>query len=148
MMCRRSERRLRNDKCPAGLPRAIRKELATLARKLNREHRALFAGNPNLRKRAGQFLIALLPPKPRRRGRPGIQSVTQAIRLIGKFRRQYRGERAEQIWSRVYPLAIPNYATMSELEQSEARQQLRERVRWRQKAKRRYSVRTRSPLIG
>jgi len=118
------------------LPRAIRKELASLARKLNREHRVLFAGNPNLRKRAGQFLIALLPPKPRRRGRPGIQSVTQAIRLIGKFRRQCPGERAEQIWSRVYPLAIPAYATMSELEQSDARQELRERVRWRLRARR------------
>lgn len=53
------------------LPRDLRKELATFARKLAREHRTLFAANPNLRKRAGQFLTALLPPRPRRRGRPG-----------------------------------------------------------------------------
>ena len=51
----------------AVLPRAIRKELATLARKLPRDHRALFASDPICRKRAGQFLTALLPPKPRRR---------------------------------------------------------------------------------
>jgi|ERR1035437_6086555 hypothetical protein len=50
------------------LPRTIRKEIATLARKLAREHRGLFASNPAFRKRAGQFLIALLPPKSRRRG--------------------------------------------------------------------------------
>jgi len=119
------------------IPRAIRKELATLARKLAREHKTLFAADPTIRKRAGQFLTALLPPKPRRRGRPGRPEVTLAIRLMAKFRRQFPGERAEQIWRRVYPVAIPNYATMTELEQSDARQALRERVRWRKRAKRR-----------
>lgn len=116
------------------LPRPIRKELATLARKLARDHRALFTSDPIYRKRAGQFLTALLPPKPRRRGRPGRPEVTLAIRLMAKFRREFPSERAEEIWRRVYPVAIPNYATMTELEQSDARQELRERVRWRQQA--------------
>jgi hypothetical protein len=44
---------------PAELARAIRKGLASLARKLARHHCALFAA---YRKRAGQFLTALLPP--------------------------------------------------------------------------------------
>jgi hypothetical protein len=121
------------------LPRVIRKELATLARKLAREHRALLASDPIYRKRAGQFLTALLPPKPRRRGRPGRADVSAAIRLRSRFRRQYPNERWVQIWERMYPLVIPNYATMSEMEQSDARQQLRERVRWRATKRKRRS---------
>ena len=88
----------------------MRKELATVARKLAREHRALFASNPVYRKRAGQFLTALLPPKPRRRGRPGRPDVTQAIRLRRSFRRQFPNEPWLKIWERLYTLAIPNYA--------------------------------------
>jgi hypothetical protein len=91
----------------AELPRAIRKELATFARKLARDHRALFASDPIYRKRAGQFLTALLPPKSRRRGRPGRSDVTQAIRLLRQFRRRHPEERAVEHWQRVYPLAIP-----------------------------------------
>jgi hypothetical protein len=51
--------------------------------------------------------------------------------LLRKFRLQYPQDRPARRWSRIYPLAIPNFATMSELEQVDARQQLRERVRWR-----------------
>jgi len=120
----------------AELPRALRKELATFARKLARDHRALFASDPIYRKRAGQFLTALLPPKPRRRGRPGRADVTAAIRLRSRFRSQFPQEPWAKIWERIYPTVVPNYATMTEIEQSDARQELRERVRWRQGAKR------------
>jgi hypothetical protein len=113
------------------LPQALRKEIAAFARKLAKEHRAVFAEDPTRRKRAGQYLTALLPPKPRRRGRPGDPTVTKAIRLLRKFRRQCPNEHGERIWRRIYPLAIPNYASMTALEQGDARQQLRERVRWR-----------------
>ena len=122
----------------AELPRDLRKEIATFARKLAREHRALFGSDPIYRKRAGQFLTALLPPKPRRRGRPGRADVTTAIRLLRKFRRQHSEERPAQQWRRIYPEAITNYATMSESEQTDARQQLRERVRWRLTARKRF----------
>jgi hypothetical protein len=110
--------------------RGLRKELATFARHLAKQHRSLFTTDPNLRKRAGQFLTALLPPKPRRRGRPGLPSVTAAIRLLRKFRRQYPKERPAQHWERIYAQAIPGYRNMTELQQADARQQLRERVRW------------------
>jgi hypothetical protein len=43
----------------------LRKEISRFARKLAKEHGNLFTSDPNLRKRAGQFLTALLPPKPR-----------------------------------------------------------------------------------
>jgi hypothetical protein len=36
-----------------------------------------------------------------------------------------------EIWAQIYPKAIANYTTMSEQEQSDARQVLREKARWR-----------------
>jgi hypothetical protein len=101
----------RKPQAPAELTRSIRKEISRFARKLARDHRAVFAANPNLRKRAGQFLTALLPPKPKRRGRPGIESVTTAVRLLRRFRCQYPEDQPAQRWHRVYPLAI--YTNMS-----------------------------------
>jgi hypothetical protein len=112
----------------AELPRVVRKELATFARKLARDHRALFVSDPIYRKRAGQFLSALLPPKPRHRGRPGRADVTAAIRLLRQFRNEYPTERPAAHWRRVYPLVIPSYTSMSEIEQSDARQEFRERA--------------------
>jgi hypothetical protein len=123
----------------SALPKELRKNLISIARKLAREHHALFTSEPNLRKRAGQFLTALLPPKPRRRGRPGRADVTTAIRLLRSFRRLYPKERPAQHWERIYPQAIPNYASMTEVQRADTRQQLRERVRWRQRAKARGS---------
>jgi hypothetical protein len=130
------------------LPQAVRKEIAALALSLKRDYRALFASDPIYRKRAGQFLTALLPPKPRRRGRPGIQSVTQAIRLRRQLRRRFPNEPWANIWERIYPKAIPGYDTMSEFGQADARQELRERVRWRQRAKQKKPDRQRTPRIG
>jgi hypothetical protein len=43
----------------AELPRSVWKEIATFARKLARDHRALIASDPNYRKRARQVLTAL-----------------------------------------------------------------------------------------
>jgi len=60
--------------------------------------------------------------------------VTKAIRLLRQFRRQYPDNRGEEIWTRIYPQAIPGYEAMTELEQEDARRILRERVRWRQRA--------------
>jgi hypothetical protein len=126
-------------RCSKGSARDVRKEIARLTRKLAKEYCGLFTSDPNFRKRAGQFLRALLlrallPPRPRRRGRPGNPNVTKAIRLLRKFRRELPNERGQKIWKRIYPLAIPNYTDMSEVEQNDARQQLRQRVRWRQRA--------------
>src|SRR5215831_20081250 len=98
------------------LPKGMRNEIASLARKLAREHRALFAADPTLRKRAGQFLTALLPPKPRRRGRPGRPDVTQAIRLLKRFLREFPNERPAEHWARMYPVVIAGYEGMNPME--------------------------------
>jgi hypothetical protein len=119
------------------LPRSLRKEIAACARKLKRHHRALFTSDRAYRKRAGQFLTGLLPPKPKRRGRRGILSVTKAIALKKKFRREHPGETPEQLWRWIYPEAIPNYDAMSEVQKHDARAELRARVKDRIKKQKR-----------
>jgi hypothetical protein len=111
------------------LPREVRKEITQCARQL-RQHPKLFIADPKLKDRVSRFLRSLLPPK-RKRGRPGIDSVTKAIRLRNRFRRQYAGEKPEQIWKRVYPEALPGYASMDPERQRAERLLLRERVRSR-----------------
>jgi hypothetical protein len=98
---------------------------------LNRQHRKLFTADPRLKDRVARLLRSLLLPRPRRRGRPGIESVTTAIRVLRKLRKQHAGEPWAKIWQRIYPEAIPNYARMNPVDQEHARQVLRERVRWR-----------------
>jgi hypothetical protein len=106
------------------------KGIARFARELRREHQKLFIADPKLKVRASRFLRSLLPPK-RKRGRPGLDSVTKAIRLRQRFRRQYPGVKPEQIWKRVYPEAIPGYVSMDRDRQKAERLLLRERVRSR-----------------
>jgi hypothetical protein len=116
------------------LPAAVRKEIARFARELSRNARPHFMADPKLKDRAARLLRSLLPPRPRRRGRPGRPDVTLAIRLLHRLKRQYPGERAEQVWRRVYPEVILNYAGMTEVERVYAREMLRLRVGWRRRA--------------
>jgi hypothetical protein len=124
-------RKQRRSRSGPPFPRELRKEIAAFARKLKRDHKALFASDPVYKKRAGQFLTSLLPPKQRRRGRPGRPDVTKAIRLLKRFKREHPDERPSQHWARMYPLVILGYAAMNAVEQRDARERLRERVRWR-----------------
>jgi hypothetical protein len=122
------------------LPTAIRKEIVQFARELRRQHRNLFIADPKLKDRASRFLRSPLPPKPKR-GRPGLDSVTKAIQLRKRFRRQYPGEKPEQIWKRIYPEAVPGYASMDRERQKAERILLRERVRSRSKLRKMVSGR-------
>ncbi len=99
--------------------------------KLKHDHKAPFVADPLLKKRVERFLVALLPPKPRRRGRPGRADVTKAIRLLKVLKREYPNERPAEHWARMYPLVITGYRGMNPVEQRDARERLRERVRWR-----------------
>jgi cation transport regulator ChaB len=115
----------------AGLPREVRKEINHSAQQL-RQHRKLFIADPKLKDRTARFLRSLLPPQ-RKRGRPGLPSVSQAILLLRKFRRQYPHDKPAQLWARIYPEAITGYAGMDRERQKAERLLLRERVRSRRK---------------
>jgi hypothetical protein len=96
----------------------------------------LFAADRELKNRVLRLLRALLPPRPRRRGRPRDQTTTRAILLYGKFRRQSPEDKPRAIWSQVYPLVIPGYEGMPDLERRTAREKLRERMAWRRRKRR------------
>jgi hypothetical protein len=116
-----------------GIPGEVRKEIIRCARELNRSYRGRFISDQTLKDRAARLLRSLLPPKPRRRGRPGRPDVTQAIRLLELFKRHYPDEKPAEHWARLYPLVIQGYGGMNSVEQRDARERLRERVRWRQR---------------
>jgi hypothetical protein len=115
------------------IPRELRKEVVERIRSIGRRYRAAFAADRELKVRVLTLTRALLPPRPRRRGRPHNPIVTAAIALYGKFQRKSPEESPRQLWSRVYPLAIPQWESMSELERRHARDELRERIAWRRR---------------
>lgn len=123
-----------------GIPSAVRKEITRAAHELNRQYRKLFQADPKLKDRVARLLRSMLPPKVKR-GRPGIPSVTTAIRLLNELRHLYPQDRAAELWKRVYPAAIPGYDALSPIEQRTAREVLRERVRWRRRARLPYTRR-------
>jgi hypothetical protein len=81
------------------------------------------------------LVAALLPPRPRRPGRPRKQETTRAILLYSRFRRKHPKEKPAETWSRVCSVMFPGYADLSEIEQKDMREGLRERVSWRRRRK-------------
>src|SRR5262249_9072430 len=120
----------------AAIPRELRTEVTQYARTLARKYRHLFRADRQMKDRTLRLMRALLPPRARRRGRPGNRDVTRAISLLSRFRRQYPEETRQQHWARVYALVIPNFHSMIDVEQETARFALRERVRWRMRKRR------------
>jgi hypothetical protein len=112
---------------------SIPKELLADIRWISRKYRDQFSADPELKARVLRLARALLPPRPRRRGRPGDPAVTRALRLFRKFRRKYPGEPPRETWSRIYPRVIPCYDRMTELEQRTERERLQERIGWRRR---------------
>ena len=59
--------------------------------------------------------------------------MTQAIRLLKLFRRQYPNEKPAEHWARMYLAVVPGYGNMNSVEQRDTQERLRERVRWRRR---------------
>jgi hypothetical protein len=104
------------------------------------KYRDQFIADRELKARVLRLARALLPPRPRRRGRPGDPMVTCAIRLHRKFQRQYPQERSRENWNRVCVILIPGYAALPEMEQQTEREQLQQRVKWRLRKPRRRKI--------
>ena len=120
----------------AAIPKELRAEITQYARTLAKKYRHLFRGDRQMKDRTLRLVRALLPPRPRRRGRPGSRDVTRAISLLRRFRRQFSEETRQQHWARVYAVVIPDFHSMIDVEQETARFALRERVRWRMRKRR------------
>ena len=130
----KSRRRLR---VPVQIPPALESEIRRFAQKLSEGYGAAFARDRQLKHRLTAKLQSLLPPQPRRPGRPGSASVTAAIRLRQEIKRQHPERPDKEIWREVYPETIPNYHGLRPPERRDAQDRLRQQVRWRLSARRR-----------
>ena len=118
------------------MPRELRKEVIAHVRSIAGKHRAAFQADAGLKSRVLTLTRAVLPPRPRRRGRPRNPIVSRAIALYRKLRRESPQQSPRQLWGQVYPLAIPQWETKSDLERRSARDELRERIAWRRRKRR------------
>jgi hypothetical protein len=124
------------------IPKDLRIEVTQHARSIAKKYRKLFVADRQLKDRVLRLLRALLPPRPRRRGRPRNQTTSRAIILYRKLRKECPEDKPRAIWSQVYPLLIPGYADMPEVEQRTAREELQERIAWRRRKRRPRKIRT------
>jgi len=128
------------------IPAALRHDVTQFARGVARKYRKLFAADLQLKHRLLRLSKALLPPQPRRRGRPRNPVVTRAITAYAKLHRQFPDEQPRAVWARVYPIAIPGYESMSDLDQRSAREELHQRVTWRRRKRRPRKIPARIPV--
>ena len=113
------------------MPRELRKEITEHCGSMARKYGVEFKADRNLKGRVLRLEKALLPPRPNPRGRPRNPTVTKAIALYRKLRRKSPDESPRKLWAKVYPRVIDRWANMSDLEQRNARDELRERICWR-----------------
>jgi len=114
----------------------LRKDVVEHCRSIARTFVAEFKADRDLKARVLRLERALLPPRPNPRGRPANPTVTRAITLYRKFRRESPDQSPRKLWARVYPKVIDGWANMSDLEQRNARDELRERIAWRRRKRR------------
>ena len=86
--------------------------------------------DPNIKTHVAAILRRCLPPRPRPRGYP---EVSRAIRMLDELHALYPEEPYRSVWQRIYPVVIAGHDAMNKLEKLTARQELRERVRWRRR---------------
>jgi hypothetical protein len=135
-------RTLRDGDCSRGhrpespIPAELRSEVVRFSRNIAKKHRKVFVADRGIKLQVLRLMQALLPPRPRPRGRPGDPSVTHAMKLHSKFRRQFPKLLPRELWVKVYPLAINGWEGMTDLERCDARQTLHDRVVWRLRKRR------------
>ena len=118
------------------MPAQLRKEVVDHCRSIARNYGGEFRADRDLKGRVLRLAKALLPPLPNPRGRPRNPIVTRAITLYRKLRRESPDDSPRKLWARVYPRVIDGWANMSDLEQRNARDELRERIAWRRRKRR------------
>jgi hypothetical protein len=119
------------------------KELRAIAGDLARRYRSEFRAAPQLRARAARVLKNLLRPHGRR-GRPRDPTVTRALTMYGRLRREHPNERPQELWYRVAARMIPGFQGHTELEP----RALVDDLRTRAKSRRRIQPRRKSRRIS
>lgn len=124
------------------LPEALRLELSSFSQRLTQNYAAFFTSHPRAKHFLARLFKAQLPPLSRPRGPAGYKEVTEAIRRRDELRRRYPRKSPKKIWRMVYSAAIPAYDRLPRLERRVRANELRQRVLWRLKARRRRQQRT------
>jgi hypothetical protein len=115
----------------SALPKDAQRAIIACARLLREQHKPAFRSNPELRRVAGKLLTALLPPRPRRRGRPCEPHISLAIRLLKRAPKTHPGESPIDTWDRICGRAVRSYRTLDRGKRREERNNLKAAVRSR-----------------
>jgi hypothetical protein len=106
-------------------------------------HADLLTRDPQLKIRITAMLRRLLPPRPCRSGRPGLASVTAAIRLHNELTQSFPERSSKEVWREVYRVVVPRWDALSPIERRSEADRLHRRVRWRLAAARKRARRAR-----
>ncbi len=131
------------------MPAHLAGDILTAAQGIRDRHKELFAADRKLKDRAARLFRTVLPPRPRCPGRKRIPSVTIAMRMHKKLTNENATARPEEIWAKIYPKAIPNYASLTQgdrwMEQRRLRDRVHSRRLWRRKREHREKRRGEQP---
>jgi hypothetical protein len=127
-------RRRRQPTIRKQLPKQLRKEIAQQARDLSKRYD--FIADRTLKQRVVRLMAAMLPPRPRRRGRPCNEEITRAILLYSRARRQHPEEKPHESWERVCVLLYPGYEALPDIARRDTCEGLRLRVKSRFRSRR------------
>ena len=118
---------------PAPIPPELQSMVRSFADALLERHGDLFTRDPRLKRRIAAELRRLLPPQP---GRPGLATVTAAIRLHVEIRRSHPERSHKEIWKEIYPRVIPGWQNLSVIERQTEADRLHRQAQWRIAARR------------
>ena len=118
------------------LPVELQADLETFATQCGQKHAAAFEADPHLKELCARALRTRLPPHTPT-GRPGLVSVTRALRLLKQYRKTHPADSAAERWARIYSQVIPMHATLSRDRRIHEQHLLRDRVRSRRNMQRR-----------
>jgi hypothetical protein len=114
----------------------LRREASAFACAIGKKYSDQFSADPKLKYRTTRLILALLPPRARRRGRPRDPEITRALLLYSRFHREHPKEKPCQTWHRVCAALYCEYSSLPEIEQRDVRDSLRGRVKSRTRRKR------------
>ena len=112
--------------------------MTQFAERLRIEFGPLLATDRRLRKQAARLLESALLPRRRPPGRPvTYPEVAQAYRMMNELHREHPRVPYRNLWKIIYPATIAGYDQLNKPEKRAARHNLRERVRWRRRDRKR-----------
>jgi hypothetical protein len=130
------------------IPSPLESDICRIAAFLIAQHGDVFIRDRQLKHRLAARLKSLLPPQPRPAGRPGREDVNIAECLLKDLQRRYPGKSSRGLWKHIYPVAIVRYNELGNLEKRIERENLRNRLRWRRRDRKRYLLKKGQRISG